>query len=138
MILRDAQAACDRIQEDLINMKGLREIEEAAKMAEESGGAFTVEVVVVEGKGETTVVTPNRKRNGTDTRGADGKGQSPNAQALAERLASWCCGKNTGRQLKLASLPLLGRGMSILGSQFEANAQALKRVASEKEIVRHS
>ena len=53
-------------------------------------------------------------------------------------MASWCCGENTGRQLHLASLPLLARGVSVLGSQFEANAKALQRTISEKEIVSHS
>ena len=56
-----------------------------------------------------------------------GKGKPANAQALAERFASWCRGENTSRQLKLASLPLLARGVSVLGSQFEANTQTLER-----------
>jgi chromosome segregation ATPase len=139
-VLREVRAACDRIKGDLVHMRGLREIEEAAKMAEDSGGAFTVEVVVVEGKGETTVVTPNRKSKSKAKGSAStsGKGKPANAQALAERFASWCRGENTARQLKLASLPLLARGVSVLGSQFEANTQTLERTVREKEVVRRS
>ena len=42
-------------------------------MAEDSGGAFTVEVVVVEGKGETTVVTPSRRNKNKENQDNGGE-----------------------------------------------------------------
>ena len=134
MVLRQVRAACDKIKGDLGHMRGLSEMEEAAKMAEDSGGAFTVEVVVVEGKGETTVMTPSRKSKAE----SGDRSNLANAQALAERFASWCCVKNTSRQLRQASLPLLARGINILGSQFEANSVALQRTLREKEVIQRS
>ena len=67
MVLREAQAACDRIQEDLINMRGHVKLRRQPRWLRILV-VLTVEVVVVEGKGETTVVTPSRRNKTRKTR----------------------------------------------------------------------